>query len=88
MSIPRIVGWDDELLTFEMSIVHVPCVIDFGGAYLDTPPDHMTRDAIWETQKSEEFGENWERAKSVIREIEHRVDIWLADINTGNIKFE
>ena len=32
MSIPRIVGWDDELLTFEMSIVHVPCVIDFGGA--------------------------------------------------------
>ena len=58
MSIPRIVGWDDELLAFEMSIVHVPCVIDFGGAYLDTAPDHIIRDEIWETHKLEEFVEN------------------------------
>lgn len=37
--------------------------------------------------KAEEFGDNWEEAQAVIREIEFRADIWLADINTGNIKF-
>ncbi len=27
------------------------------------------------------------KAKAVIKEIEFRADIWLADVNTGNIKF-
>ena len=31
---------------------------------------------------------DWYEAKAIIREIELRADIWLADINTGNIKFE
>jgi hypothetical protein len=39
--IPRILDWDDELFILEMSIVHVPCVLDFGGAYLDRIPDHL-----------------------------------------------
>jgi hypothetical protein len=87
MSIPRIVSWDNNLFVFEMSVVHVPCVIDFGGAYLDTAPDHMSRDQIWLEQKAEEFGGNWEEAQAVIRELEYRAGIWLADVNTGNIKF-
>ena len=88
LMIPRIVSWDDRLTLFEMSVVHVPCILDFGGAYLDNPPEHMDRDETWIASKSEEFGENWEKAQAVIREIEHRADIWLSDINTGNIKFE
>lgn len=87
LSIPRIVNWDDTLYVFEMSVVHVPCVIDFGGASLDSPPDHMIRDEIWKNQKAEEFGNNWQEAQAVIMEIEYRADIWLADVNTGNIKF-
>ena len=47
----------------------------------------MVRDEIWREQKKEEFGNNWEEAQAVIREVEHRADIWLADVNTGNIKF-
>ena len=87
LSIPRIVNWNDSLLVFEMSIVQVPCIIDFGGAYLDTPPPHMHRDELWHEQKAEEFGENWAEAQAVIKEIEYRAGIWLADVNTGNIKF-
>ena len=87
LSIPRIVQWDDALFVFEMSVVSVPCIIDFGGAYLDAPPDHMCRDEFWYEQKSDEFGENWEEAQAVIREIEHRATMWLADVNSGNIKF-
>ena len=72
-----------------MSIVHVPCMLDFGGAYLDNCPEHLLiRDEEWEVDKKEEFGDNWEEAKAIIREIEIRANIWLADINTGNIKFE
>jgi len=87
--IPRILEWDDDFYILEMSIVHVPCVLDFGGAYLDKRPDHfIERNEEWESEKREEFGENWDEAKVIIREIEQRADIWLADINTGNIKFE
>lgn len=87
MNIPRIVGWDDDLMAFEMSIVHVPCVLDFGGAYLDKAPEHMVRDDMWFEQKKEEFGKHWDEAQAVIREIEYRADIYLADVNSGNIKF-
>ena len=87
LTIPRIISWSDSLCTFEMSIVHVPCIIDFGGAYLDELPQHMLRDEIWTAQKAEEFGAYWNEAQAVIREIEFRADIWLADVNTGNIKF-
>jgi hypothetical protein len=37
----RILEWDDKLYILEMSIVHVPCVLDFGGAYLDKRLDHF-----------------------------------------------
>lgn len=87
LSIPRIVSWDDELYALEMSVVHVPCVLDFGGAYVNVPPEHLCRDELWLEQKSEEFGENWDEAQAVIKELEFRAGIWLADINTGNIKF-
>jgi hypothetical protein len=85
--IPRIVNWDDNLWVFEMSIVHVPCVIDFGGVYLDSPPEHMNRDDIWHSAKHEEFGNNWKEAQEIIKELEYRAKICISDINTGNIKF-
>ncbi|MCB0333094.1 MAG: hypothetical protein KDD55_06315, partial [Bdellovibrionales bacterium] len=87
MSIPRIVHWEDDLLAFEMSIVHVPCILDFGGAYVDIAPDHFNRNEEWFTEKREEFGKHWGDAEKVIREIEFKADIILVDVNPGNIKF-
>ena len=86
LMIPRIVNWDDVLSVFEMSIVHVPCLLDFGGAYLDIPPEHMVRDKVWRQEKAEEFGDNWDEAQAVIREIEHLAGIYNVDVKTGNIK--
>ena len=80
-------NWDDDLNIFEMSVVHVPCVIDFGGAYLDNPPQHMIRDEEWLREKAEEFADNWEEAQAVVRELEYRAGIYLSDVNSGNIKF-
>src|SRR5262245_18010357 len=33
--VPQLLGYDDELLVIEMSIVSRPFVLDFAGAYLD-----------------------------------------------------
>ncbi len=87
LALPRIKTWHDELFILEMSIVHVPCMLDFGGAYLDPCPEHLNRNEDWLREKQIEFGVTWEEAMSVIREIEYRGNLWLADINTGNIKF-
>lgn len=84
--IPRLFNWDDELFVFEMSVVHVPCIIDFGGAYL-TWQEHVVRNDAWISEKSKEFGVNWERAHSIIRELEYKADICLSDVNSNNIKF-
>ena len=62
-------------------------MLDFGSAYLDEAPEHLVRDEFWHEQKAEEFGDHWEEAQAVIREIEHPADIYLADVNNGNIKF-
>ena len=87
LSIQRIVNWDDELYAFEMTIVAVPCLLDFGGAYVDRQPEHMLRDEAWHDSKMEEFADTWLKAQSVIKELEYRAEIFLADVNPGNIKF-
>lgn len=88
MQIPRFEGYDNSRLILEMSVVHIPCILDFGGAYLDHPPPHLQRDDEWFESKQDEFGENWKKAYSVIAELEARSDMWLVDVNPGNIKFQ
>ena len=38
--VPLLIDYDDELLAIEMTIVSPPFCLDFGGAYLDRPPDY------------------------------------------------
>src|SRR5262249_40760011 len=38
-NVPELVNFDDELLVIAMTVVARPFVLDFAGAYLDTPPD-------------------------------------------------
>jgi len=85
--VPRFLKSDSKLLALELSIVHVPCVLDFGSCHLDEAPEYLKRSEEWEEEKKEEFGERWEEAQAIIRELEFNADIWLADINTSNIKF-
>src|SRR6266496_2779392 len=38
-NVPQLIRFDDELRIIEMSIVTRPFILDFAGAWLDTPPD-------------------------------------------------
>jgi hypothetical protein len=57
--VPQLVHYDDELLAIEMTIVSPPFCLDFGGAYLDRPPDYSPEVwADWEAEKSDLFEDN------------------------------
>ena len=85
--IPDLIGYDDELLAIEMTIVSPPFCLDFGGAYLDQPPDYSPEVwADWEAQKSEDFEDNWPAVKTILSEFK-TYGIYIADVNPGNIKF-
>ena len=86
-NVPQLIDYDDELLVIEMSVVVRPFVLDFGGAYLDRPPDYD--EAIleeWRRQKEEQFEENWPKAESILAELRSH-GIYVADVNPGNIGF-
>ena len=58
--IPRLIGFDDDLLIVEMGIVFPPFLLDFGKAYLDHAPDYTPEVlADWEAARQELFGERW-----------------------------
>ena len=53
-NVPQLIRFDDELCIIEMSIVARPFVLDFAGAWLDTPPDFPDETwAEWEVEKRE-----------------------------------
>ena len=86
--IPQLVGHDDDQLTIEMTIVSPPYCLDFGGAYLDHPPDYspeVWRD--WKEMKSEAFDTNWHAVEAILAEF-RSYRIYIADVNPGNIRFD
>lgn len=90
LAVPRLLGMDDELFIIEMALVHPPFMLDFGGAYLDNPANHMSDPNIranWIEEKQEQFGENWQKVIEILAEMEERYAIYIADVNPGNIQF-
>lgn len=86
--VPVLTGCDRETLAIEMTIVSPPFCLDFGGAYLDRPPDYtpeVWRD--WREQKSEDFEDNWPAVLEILDEFES-FGIYIADVNPGNIRFQ
>lgn len=86
-AVPDLIDYDDELLAIEMTIVSPPFCLDFGGAYLDRPPDYtpeVWRD--WREIKSEAFEDNWPAVEDILNEFK-AYGIFIADVNPGNIKF-
>ncbi|QDT04140.1 hypothetical protein K227x_25290 [Rubripirellula lacrimiformis] len=85
--VPQLLGHDDDLLAIEMSTVRPPFCLDFGGAYLDQPPDYspeVWRD--WREEKSEDFEDNWPTVEKILAEFRW-MGIHIADVNPGNIRF-
>lgn len=84
---PQLLHMDDELLDVEMTIVTRPFVLDFAGAWLDSPlqfPDEIWAD--WEQQKREQFGSRWPVVQAVLGELES-MDIHMVDVSPSNIAF-
>lgn len=85
--VPQLIGYNDDLLAIEMTIVSPPFCLDFGGAYLDRPPDYSPEVwADWEKQKSGDFEDNWTHVKKILAHFA-AWGIHIADVNPGNIKF-
>lgn len=86
-AVPILIGYDDELLAIEMTTVSPPFVLDFGGAYLDRPPDYS--DEVWQDwrqMKSDAFEHNWPAVEEILGEFQS-MGIYIADVNTSNIRF-
>jgi hypothetical protein len=52
MRIPRIKKWDNNIYVFEIGIVDVSRILDFGGSYLDYPPEHVQRERNLDAEQS------------------------------------
>ena len=86
-NVPQLIRFDDELRIIEMSIVTRPFVLDFAGAWLDTPPDFPDETwAEWEAEKREQFGTHWPRVQAVLEALE-ALDIHMVDVSPSNIAF-
>lgn len=86
--VPVLIGFDDAALAIEMSVVSPPFIVDFGGAYLDRPPDYseeVWRD--WREEKSEAFEDDWPAVEEILATF-RMFGIYIADVNPGNIRFQ
>jgi hypothetical protein len=86
-NVPQLMDSDDELRVLEMSIVARPFVLDFAGAYLDTPPDFADEKwADWEAEKRDQFEARWPKVQAVLAAME-ALDIHMVDVSPSNIAF-
>jgi len=85
--VPQLLRSDDELWVIEMEVVKRPFVLDFAGAYLDTPPDYSDEViAEWRADKQEQFGDRWPEVEAILASLE-RYGIFLVDVSPSNIAF-
>ncbi len=86
-NVPQLLRRGDELRVFEMTIVTRPFLLDFAGAYLDTPPD-FPQDvwSDWEAEKQEQFDLRWPQVQGILVKLED-LGIHMVDVSPGNIAF-
>jgi hypothetical protein len=86
-NVPELIAYDDGLFCIVMTVVARPFVLDFGGAFLDRPPDFSDEIMLeWQEEKEEQFGARWPEVCAIIGELESH-GIFLIDTNPGNISF-
>lgn len=86
-NVPQLLRHEDDLRTFEMTIVTRPFLLDFAGAYLDRPPEFSDDVWLhWEAEKREQFGMRWPQVQGVLGKLEE-LGIHMVDVSPGNIAF-
>ena len=85
--VPQLIAYDEDFLALEMTIVSPPFCLDFGGAYLDRPPEYSPEVwDDWRRMKSEAFEDDWPAVEKILAEF-RSFGIFIADANPGKFKF-
>lgn len=86
-NVPQLLGWDDECMAVEMTVVARPFVLDFAGAWLDRPPEFSPEAwADWEEEKTELFGGRWSEVQRVLAELRTH-GVFMLDVSPVNVAF-
>lgn len=86
-NIPWLIDYDDELQALCMTVVIRPYVLDFGGAYLEEPPQFSDEViAEWYAEKKEQFGKRWPDTLRILRALAE-LGIHVIDVNPNNISW-
>jgi hypothetical protein len=86
--VPELLDYDNRRLAIEMTIVSPPCVLDFGKAYVDAPPDY-TAEALSEAEAIERelFSDDEWRQVRLVRAALLNFNIHYFDARPSNIMF-
>lgn len=88
-NVPLFLCDDAKLMAIEMTIVVRPFVLDFAGAWLDSPPE-FSRDTweFWEREKREQFGnKRWRIVQEVLSSL-RMLGIFMIDVKPDNVAFQ
>jgi hypothetical protein len=86
--VPELMNYQNDLQIIEMTIVFPPCILDFGKAYVDSPPDYSS-EALVEAEAAERelfTEEQWKQVR-LVRAALLRYGIHYFDARPSNIMF-
>ena len=87
-AVPELLDYSNALWAIEMTPVSPPCILDFGKAYVDLPPDY-TPEALAEAEAAERelfSDEEWKQVR-LVRAALRRYGIHYFDARPSNIMF-
>ncbi len=83
--VPKLIGFSDNLRVVEMTVVSRPYVLDFAGAYLDSPPEFSPEIwDEWEAEKVDQYGARWLEVKAVLGDLEE-IGVFMMDVSPNNV---
>jgi hypothetical protein len=87
-NVPQLLDYDNRLQVLEMTVVFPPCILDFGKAYVDAPPEYSA-EALAEAEQAERelfSDDEWKQAR-LVRAALRRYGIHYFDARPSNIMF-
>lgn len=88
-TIPRLLAWDDELLTIEITMVAQPFILDFADARLEDDELEFS-DEVWadcNRKLDEDFDDRADEVRRVLAALRN-YGVILLDVHPGNIRFK
>ena len=87
-NVPQLLDYDNNVHVIEMTIVFPPCILDFGKAYVDQPPDYSA-EALTDAEQAERelfSDDEWKQVR-LVRAALRRYGIHYFDARPSNIMF-